>query len=56
MTNYARVTGGLEEVKACVDTVVHGLLTVHPVLNFKVGIKARFNVLEDRLPAAGSFD
>lgn len=41
----------LDKVEACMDTVVDELLSVHAVFLLEVGIEARFNIFDDRLPA-----
>lgn len=45
------MTGGLDKVKAGMDTVVDELGPVHPVLLLEVGVEARLNVVHDGLPA-----
>ena len=45
------MAGRLNEVEASVNTVVGNLLSVHAVLLLEVGVKSRFDVLNDRFPA-----
>jgi hypothetical protein len=45
------VTSRLQEIDACMDTVVYNFLAVDPVLLLEVGIEARLNIVEDWLPA-----
>lgn len=45
------MTGGLDKVEAGMDTVVDELGPVHPVLLLEVGVKARLDVVDNRLPA-----
>ena len=44
------MAGGLDEVDACVDSVIHDVHPVHLVLRLEVCVKALFNVLDDRAP------
>lgn len=46
-----RVSGGLNEVQAGVDSVVYDLLTVDAVLLLEVGVEPGLNVLDNRFPA-----
>lgn len=45
------MTGRLNEVDACVDTVIHHLVTVNAVLLLEIGIETGLNVVEDGPPA-----
>ncbi|CAG8770674.1 14652_t:CDS:1, partial [Acaulospora colombiana] len=45
------MTGGLKEIDAGVDAVIHNFLAVHPVLLLQVGIEAGFDIVENWLPA-----
>lgn len=47
---------GLDEVEACMDTVIDELLSVHAVFLLEVGIEARFNIFDDRLPTVQERD
>lgn len=44
------MTGGLDKVNARVNTVIHELVPVQPVLLFKIRIETGFNVVHDRFP------
>lgn len=46
-----RMACGLDEVEASMDTVVDDLCSVDTVLLLQVGIEARLDVFDDRLPA-----
>lgn len=45
------MTGGLDEVDASVDPVVHELDPVDPVLLLEVGIEPSLDIVDDGLPA-----
>ena len=45
-----RMTSGLNEVEAGVDTVVHNFLPVDAVLLLQVGVKTGLDVIQDRPP------
>ena len=44
------MTSGLDEVDASVNTIVDNVHPVDLVLGLKIGIKALFDVLDDRSP------
>ena len=44
------MAGGLDEVQARVNTVVHNFLTVDATFLFEVSVKSRLNVFDDGLP------
>ena len=44
------VAGGLDEVNACMNTVIHDVHPVDLVLRIEVSVEARFNVLNNRPP------
>jgi len=47
---HVRVSRGLDEVQACMDTVVHDLLSVDTVLLLQVRVKTRLDVLHNGSP------
>ena len=48
---YLRMTRGLNEVKAGMNTIIRNFLAVHAILLLQVRVKTRFNVLDNRFPA-----
>ena len=51
MWRHLRVTSGLYEVQTSMYTIVYNLLSVDAVFLFQVRVKARLNIVNDRLPA-----
>lgn len=49
--SYIRMTGGLNEVQARVNTIVHNFLAIDTAFLFEVSIESRFDVLDDGFPA-----
>lgn len=47
------MAGGLNEVQACMHSVVNNLLTVDTVLLFEIRVEPRFNIVNDRPPTKG---
>jgi hypothetical protein len=44
------VPGRLNKVYACMDAVVNNVHTIHLILCVEIGIKALFNVIDNRSP------
>ena len=51
MWRHLRVTSGLYKVQTSMYTIVYNLLSVDAVFLFQVRVKARLNIVNDRLPA-----